>query len=198
MTNIQFWDVYDGGRLDHLERGAAEAEVQEWQRTAAAYPNSPSRHAIISDACAQSIAAWWHDSAWPYTTRLSTMGKVDRYLTIGDFTRGAGPLALAEWPELQALEAYIKAKQEEATSGERVGYRPCACHPCMDCVVGIPGDLCADCDDASCSATERAECEREDAYDSGEHADCYTGDCETFAPDPRDVTDGFDLPSYGD
>jgi hypothetical protein len=156
MSNIKFWDVYDGGRQEHLTSVQALSHVHLWEA------GGP----VIADDVAQTIASWWCSPARPYTTRLSTMGRVDRYLTLDDFaTETERPqYDVPGQAALRALGAYIDAKQAAATMGPKAGYRPCACDDCPDLTIGANGELCDACQSAGCSATEHAACERDDAY----------------------------------
>ncbi len=163
---MRFYDAYDGGRQQHVtglqavlavgdlgyERGHVDREIRELRDGA---------RGIISDAVAQTIAAWWHSPARPLTTRLSTMGRVDMALTLDDFaTEAARPqYDVPGQAALRALGAYIEHKQACAPAG----YRPCACDGCFDLVVSTPGGLCAECGEAGCD-NQGSECERADAY----------------------------------
>ncbi len=51
----------------------------------------------------------------------------------------------------------------------RAGYIDCGCRDCFDTAIGLPGDLCALCEEAGCFG-EDAHCQREDAY-GGEECD---------------------------
>lgn len=41
-----------------------------------------------------------------------------------------------------------------------VGYYDCACRDCFDVYVGMPGELCNDCEAHGCDPTGESECER--------------------------------------
>jgi hypothetical protein len=67
----------------------------------------------ISDAVAQTIASWWHSPGSPLSTVLSTMGAVTDDMNIRDFAspREYADSDFSQRLELDALEAYIEAKQ---------------------------------------------------------------------------------------
>lgn len=154
MSNIKFWDVYEGGRTAHRVEPIVRKAVAAYHNTGKPIP----------DDVAQPIAAWFHSAAEPYTTRLSTVGIVDRYLTREHFASDAEVAALSQDDKLAltALMYYVHRKQTDAISGSR----PCACDDCMDTAIGKAGELCSECSEAGCSATEHDMCEREDAYAS--------------------------------
>jgi hypothetical protein len=88
----------------HLTPGEVDYEVWEY--------HTYGHH--ISDACAQTIASWWHSPASPNSTRLSTMGVVMDDTSIYDFTsQGEYDEQLGDSREqLDALSAYIQDKQK--------------------------------------------------------------------------------------
>jgi hypothetical protein len=160
---LQLWPVHDGGQAEHY---GSERLFRNLRLL--------SEGEIISDRAAQTIAAWWHSPGKPYSTLLSTRGIVDRYTTLSDF----GDPAEAETPEdaqaLRALGAYIAHKQSTARSGPR----PCACHDCFEITTGIPGELCADCAEWGCDATDaRACCEVPGRYET-ESDPCGDPECD--------------------
>lgn len=108
---------------------------------------------VITDRAAQTIASWWHSPDEPYSTRLSTMGRLDRYATLDNF----GTVEQCETAEdkaaLLALGRWIDARKASAESGSR----PCACNTCMDTVVGVIGDVCHACTEWGCDPTDSQE-----------------------------------------
>lgn len=179
---LKTWIVYDGGRQEHPETVRVLLAAQTWAESVRKYPNHPSQHVIISDAVAQTIASWWHSPAHPYSTLLSTQGKVDRYATLADFGNPDDAETEDDATALQALGAYIDSKIGTATSAAQ----PCACGDCFEIAIGIVGELCSECKEWGCDATDdRAECERpegpccvhcSDGCDS-DH-DAYCGHCD--------------------
>lgn len=160
---LQLWTVYDGGRREHYtsaELFGLGGELEPLNQSVLdRRPNW--RRGIISDRAAQTVASWWHSPANAYSTLLSTRGLVDRYTTLDDFGDPKQPgLSDDDKRALTALGEYILDRQQRAESA----YRPCACHDCMDVVVGLPGELCSECKDARCEAQYMAECQRGDAY----------------------------------
>lgn len=88
----------------HLSHDEVEFEVWEFHRFGD----------VISDACAQTIASWWHSPASPNSTMLSTMGKVTDDMCISDFA-GQHEFDMADrasQQELLALKAYIATRQK--------------------------------------------------------------------------------------
>ena len=69
---------------------------------------------VISDACAQTIASWWHSPSSPNSTALSTMGAVTDDMTISDFAsqKEYENADRTSQQELDALKAYIAARQK--------------------------------------------------------------------------------------
>ena len=88
----------------HLANDVVYFEIWEWR----IYGH------IISDACAQTIASWWHSPGSPLSTVLSTMGAVTSDMSIRDFvTQDQFDLAeLLDRDALKALDAYIVEKQK--------------------------------------------------------------------------------------
>lgn len=172
---LKTWIVYNGGRQEHASSVSVARHVRQWFQSTEQYPQHPSQHAIIPDHVAQTIAAWWADSSNAYTTMLATSGKVDRYTTLSDF----GTPEQVEDKEdkfsarcLRALGAYIDSKINGAESGSR----PCACGDCPNIAVGIPGELCSECAEWGCDATEQCQaCEVPSRYCDGCGA---SGDCD--------------------
>lgn len=177
-----FWTVYSGGRQAHLTDNDVMREVSAFEAN---------NRKIISDAAAQTIAAWWHSPTQPLTTGLSTKGDVDRHLTLDMFfdestdATTTGPTWVGSAPQrcLSALGEYLTYHQTNAPSA----VRPCACHTCFDTVVGIAGELCSECEDAGCDAQFAYECDRPTADESDEcPAGCTCdhcvpqGDCPEF------------------
>lgn len=142
----KFWDVHDGGRAEHY----TSAELFE---LLAAWPGGK----IITDRMAQTIAGWWASPSEPYTARLSTMGKVDRYVTVANFATEdeIAELSSQDRGALQALGIYLAHHQQSAPSGAR----PCACDECFEIAIGRIGELCELCAEHGCSATEKGSCE---------------------------------------
>lgn len=163
MVTRQFWNVHTAPQ-GLMNTGPALDEVR-----AAVYGDR-----LISDACAQTIASWWHDAAHPYTTRLSTGGHVDRYATIDDFCPesdwGTACDNQTDRDALRKLGEYLTHHQTNAPSA----VRPCACHTCFDTVVGIAGELCSECADAGCDAQFAYECDRPAEDESDECPDDCT------------------------
>lgn len=88
----------------HLSQGEVDYEVWEY----VTYGNT------ISDACAQTIASWWHSPGSPLSTVLSTMGAVTADMDISHFA-GQHEYDMADaksQQELKALQMYIRAKQK--------------------------------------------------------------------------------------
>lgn len=88
----------------HLTHAEVEYEVWEYF-----YFGS-----VISDACAQTIASYWHSPGSPNSTALSTMGAVTDDMCLSDF---ASALEFAnakegDKQELTALQAYILDRQK--------------------------------------------------------------------------------------
>ena len=69
---------------------------------------------VISDACAQTIASWWHSPGSPNSTCLSTMGAVTDDMSIRDFASEREYDACDDQSrnELDALEKYITTRQK--------------------------------------------------------------------------------------
>lgn len=88
----------------HLSNDEVEFEVWEFFR----FGN------VISDACAQTIAAWFHSPASPNSTVLSTMGGVTDDMDISDFAsqKEYDSHNRTEQQELDALKAYILDRQK--------------------------------------------------------------------------------------
>lgn len=88
----------------HLSDAEVEFEVWEFFR----FGN------VISDACAQTIAAWWHSPGSPNSTVLSTMGGVTDDMAISDFASQSeyGSADRTQQQELDALKAYIADRQK--------------------------------------------------------------------------------------
>ena len=166
---LRQWTIYDGGSQNHYTSEELFAYLYHLRgcRTGT----------VINDRAAQTIASWWHSPGHPYSTVLSTMGRVDRYMSLSDF----GDPDKAETPDdadaLRALGAYIEHHITTAESGSR----PCACRDCMDTVVGVVGDVCHACEEEGCDPTDtRAECERPGAYDDAGYdpeTDCTDPEC---------------------
>ena len=95
----EFTVLYNAGSLSHPYADEIAVEIQEFM----------SSGKIISDACAQAIASWWHSAGSPNSTRLSTMGKVGIETTISDFCHESDYQVYSDEAisELRALEAYI-------------------------------------------------------------------------------------------
>lgn len=56
------------------------------------------------------------------------------------------------------------------------GYLHCACRDCFEITIGDPGEFCTECDEAGCPDYQGVsglsqECQRPDAYGSGEDED---------------------------
>jgi hypothetical protein len=88
----------------HLSHGEVDYEVWEFRT----YGHT------ISDACAQTIASWWHSPGSPLSTVLSTMGAVTSDMEISHFA-GQHEFDMSderEQQELKALDMYIKSKQK--------------------------------------------------------------------------------------
>lgn len=149
MSNTKYWPVYQGGTLDHLDASQVAKELRTLE--------------TISDACAQTIAAWWHSGSNSYTMMLSSTGTVDLYTSLSDFGNPDTDCETKfDAKALRALGAYIEAKQAEAESGAHA----CACDDCPSGIVyAVKGSLCHECGEAGCSATEHTACERDDAYE---------------------------------
>lgn len=134
---------------------------------------------IISDAAAQTIAAWWHSPAEPLSTVLSTMGKVDVRMTRETFCPDSefAMLRMAEQDAANALAAYIRHHIAAAPSGAR----PCAVSDCMETAVGIVGAVCSQCEETGCEAGETCECEDTNALECGCNATVgCDGGCGSF------------------
>lgn len=88
----------------HISQGEVDYEV--WESDNYGHP--------ISDACAQTIASWWHSPASPNSTALSTMGAVTDDMEIGDFVspKEYQDATQEERDELDALAVYIAEKQK--------------------------------------------------------------------------------------
>jgi hypothetical protein len=69
---------------------------------------------VISDACAQTIASWWHSPGSPLSTVLSTRGAITSDMSIRDFASQLeyDNCAERERNELDALEMYIETRQK--------------------------------------------------------------------------------------
>lgn len=89
----------------HLSENEVKFEVWEFL----------TRGAVISDACAQTIASWWHSSGSPNSTALSTMGAVTDDMSISDFVSQSeyDKSGEANQEALDALTKYISEKQKE-------------------------------------------------------------------------------------
>jgi|SRR5213076_2082627 len=88
----------------HLSHDEVEFEVWEFHRFGD----------VISDACAQTIASWWHSPASPNSTMLSTMGKVTDDMSISDFAsqKEYDTANRTTQQELDALAKYIAFRQK--------------------------------------------------------------------------------------
>lgn len=162
MVTRQFWNVRTAP-VDLLHRDEAMREVERC--------SGASRHRIISDRCAQTIASWWHSPQSPYSTRLSTGGHVDRYATIDDF------LSPEQWDgeepgdvlALRRLRDYLRHWQAQAPAI----LRSCACYDCLDLVMGKVGELCEACENEGCDAQFTYSCERGEMWQEDDpSADC--------------------------
>lgn len=183
---LKTWIVYDGGRQEHPETVRVLWEAQKWEKSVRKYPNHPSQHVIISDAVAQTIATWWQSPGQPYSTLLSTMGKVDRYTTLDAFGTPEQAETEDDAMALRALGAYIESKINSATSAAQ----PCACGDCFEIAVGIVGELCSECKEWGCDPTEQCQrCEVPSRYCDGCGA---SGDCDCFADPDTDCTEDCD------
>lgn len=87
-----------------------EAEVAAFKKTGE----------IISDACAVTIASWWHSPGEPNSTRLSTMGQIGIETEIHNFCNAKEYANLSDLDreEIDALEAYILVIQANYSIGE--------------------------------------------------------------------------------
>ena len=88
----------------HLSEDEVMFEVHEFVRN----------REIISDACAQTIASWWHSPASSNSTALSTMGAVTDDMCISDFA-GQNEYDMADKEtkqSLRAIDAYVKDRQK--------------------------------------------------------------------------------------
>lgn len=161
---LKLWPVYDGGIHNHHPS----------ERLFRILRHMP-EGTVISDRMAQTIAAWWHSPASPYSTVLSTMGQVDRYMSLSDFGNPDDAETEDDKAALLALGAYIAAKQAAAESGAR----PCACRDCMSIAVGTPGELCSECAEWGCDPTdESAGCDVPGAYgDDDDPCPDHCGEC---------------------
>lgn len=151
MVTRQFWNVHTAP--------VAHVGTEDALRIAASFEG---RGVVIPDGVAQTIASWWHSPQSPYSTRLSTGGHVDRYLTMDDIASDAERenAPEADQTALDALARYITHHQDNAPSG----VRPCACHDCFDDVVGKVGELCHECTEHGCDAQFTYSCDRPNAY----------------------------------
>jgi len=88
----------------HLSNDEVEFEVWEFFRFGT----------MISDACAQTIASWWHSPGSPNSTTLSTMGAVTDDMGISDFASQSeyDNANRTNQQELDALKAYIADRQK--------------------------------------------------------------------------------------
>lgn len=88
----------------HLSTDEVEFEVWEFFR----FGN------VISDACAQTIASWWHSPSSPNSTVLSTMGAVTDDMSLSDFAsqKEYESADRTNQQELDALKAYIADRQK--------------------------------------------------------------------------------------
>lgn len=180
---LQLWPVYEGGRAEHVSSTDVHRAVMEWDYRNKRFPSAKDQR-IISDAVAQTIAAWWHSPGEPYTTMLSTMGVVDRYTELSHFGTEAQCTMERARMALRALGAYIVDKQMNAPTGSRV----CACHDCFEIAIVRAGEMCNDCEIAGCDPTDAdAECQRDDAYGNccphcpdncDGHVESYCGHCD--------------------
>jgi hypothetical protein len=136
---MKLWTVYDGGALRHPGEAIVSATVSRWELTGE----------VISDRVAQEIASWFHSPREPYSTVLSTQGKVDHYMTLDAF---GDPEQFEGFDRacLLALGAYIADRKSTAESG----YRPCACHTCMSVAIGSNGALCSGCEEWGCDPAD--------------------------------------------
>lgn len=88
----------------HLSNDEVEFEVWEFFRFGT----------MISDACAQTIASWFHSPGSPLSTVLSTMGAVTDDMSISDFVsqKEYDSQNRTGQQELDALKAYIANRQK--------------------------------------------------------------------------------------
>lgn len=88
----------------HLSQDEVEFEVWEFFRFGE----------MISDACAQTIASWWHSPGSPNSTMLSTMGAVTDDMDICNFASQKEYGLTDKWGQecLDALKAYIADRQK--------------------------------------------------------------------------------------
>ena len=151
---MELFIVHDATRQPHLSLLGVLDEVADVHSAG---------KGIVSDACAQTIASWWHSPDSPLSTVLSTMGQVDRRMTLETFASEA-EYASSDVPSRDALDA-LKAYIEHHIAAAPASYQPCACRDCFDLTVGIVGEMCPHCEDAGCEYDE--ECSRDDAYGEG-------------------------------
>jgi hypothetical protein len=95
--------VYQNRGQYHLSSHEVEFEV--WESMAYGH--------VISDACAQTIASWWHSPRSPNSTAPSTMGAVTDDMTLSDFaTQHEYSSCTKQMADaLDALVKYIETKQ---------------------------------------------------------------------------------------
>jgi hypothetical protein len=105
---------------------------------------------------------------WEYTLRNTTRdGKI--------LMQGADlniPLLVTHAVAAKTAFEFLAASLEDAPEPQS-GYTPCACRDCMDTTVSsdmTKPELCTLCTDADC-ALDDTECQRDDAYGSGECED---------------------------
>jgi len=87
----------------HLSSGEVDFEIWEFNF----------RGEVISDACAQTIASWWHSPGSPNSTALSTMGVVTADMELSDFANQYEYTHAdnRDRDALDALKKYIQTKQ---------------------------------------------------------------------------------------
>lgn len=123
--------VYAAGVMAHLSESQVSLAVEAYHGAGV----------IISDAVAQTIAAWWH-SANGESAFLSTQGRITTTMTLDDFV---SPLeysaeSVTNKRDLDALKAYIQHHQIAA------GMTWCeACETLQFCEYGDSVNLCSEC-----------------------------------------------------
>jgi hypothetical protein len=147
---MELFIVHDGGQREHYMSAELFTELGTWPG------DKP-----ITDAMAQTIAAWWLDGRNPLSMVLATSGRVDRRMNRETFTDDATYAALPQGDRfaLDRLVDYIEYHIAMAPSCSR----PCACDDCGYLTTGIVGEMCSHCEDAGCEYGES--CNVEDAYD---------------------------------
>lgn len=71
-------------------------------------------------------------------------------------------------------------KKRKASGKTESGYRPCACRDCMETVIGGPGAMCWECEEAGCEPNK--ECQAEGAYGGGAEWTRPSGGKKRMAP----------------